>query len=241
MSKLTTESTQKFDSLIQTSMIAGIKKLVIESGKIRGIDEKQQVVIVTSNNVPDLGGKQIGISRLDSLCARLSLIKNQGSLDITATEHPTEKQDIAQLDLSSGKVKAQFRCSTVSAVKGVPKTISDSFVWEIKLESKYFPTIVQAVSAMGSEAVTIASKDGKTVVVELVDANKDVFTTELSDNIKWISTKTASTSFCHKYPAKPFVSIMKESLKSNDKITIGEGGMLSLLINGFDFYLLPTQ
>src|SRR5574343_273300 len=120
MMQINSTSISQLDSLIQTSLTAGIKKLVIEAGKIRGIDEKQSVVIITTDNVPDFNGKQIGINRLDSLAARLNLVKTQGSLNIDAAE-ASNGTDISLLDLSSGRTKAQFRCASVEAVKGVPK------------------------------------------------------------------------------------------------------------------------
>lgn len=240
--KLSSDSIAALDLLVQTSLVAGIKKLVIEPGKIRGIDEKQSVVVITSNNIPDFNGKQIGINRIDSLGARLSLVKGQGSLDIEATD-ASNGTDISILDLSAGKTKAQFRCASVEAVKGVPKNVADTLVWEIKIDSKALPIITQAVTAMGAEAVTIASRDGKTVSVELVDANKDVFTTDLAEAPTWVGTTAAQTSFCQKYPAKTFVSLLKEALKTSDPLTLmlGEGGIFSFKVNGFDFFVLPSQ
>jgi len=238
--KLSQDSIAKLASLIQTSQTAGIKKLVIESGKIRGIDEKQSVVIISTDNVPDFGGKQIGINRIDNLADRLNLVKNQGTLEIEATE-ASNKQDISILELSSGKTKAQFRCASVEAVKGVPKNITDTLVWEIKIDAKTLPVIAQAITAMGAEAVTIASKDGKVVSIELVDTNKDIFTTDLTEAPVWIGTSVAQSSFCKKYPAKTFVSLLKEGLKSDPSLSLklGEGGIFSFKVNGFDFFVLP--
>lgn len=240
--KLSADSILKLDLLVQTAKTAGIKKLVIEGGKIRGIDEKQQVVIITSNNVPDFGGKQMGINRLDSLGDRLNLVKNQGALEIEATD-ALNKSDISLLDLSAGKVKAQFRCASVEAVKGVPKNVADVPTWEIKIDSKVLPVIIQAVTAMNAEAVTVASKDGKTVSVELVDSNRDVFTTELPEAPLYIGKEPAKSSFCHKYPAKIFTSLLKEALKTADPLSLqlGEGGICWFNVNSFDFFILPTQ
>jgi hypothetical protein len=240
--KLTNDSISKLDLLIQTSLTAGIKKLVIESGKIRGIDEKQSVCVITSDNVPDFDGKQVGINRLEQLAARLNLVKSQGGIEIEATE-ASNKTDISILDLSAGKTKAQFRCASVEAVKGVPKNIADTLVWEIKIDSKALPTISQGVTAMGAETVTLACKDGKTVSIELVDQNKDIFTTDLSEAPVWIGSGTAQTSFCQKYPAKNFVGLVKEALKTSDPLSmkLGEGGIFSFKVNGFDFFMLPAQ
>lgn len=240
--KLSTDTIAQLDQLVQTALIAGLKKLVIEPGKVRGIDEKQSVVIISTTNVPDLNGKQIGINRIDQLNARINLVKSQGTLAIEATESQQNKDDIALLDMSVGKTKAQFRCASVEAVKGVPKNITDTLVWEIKVSGKTLPTIIQGVAAMGSEQVTIASRDGKTVSFECVDTNKDVFTTDVEDAPMWTGTGKAGTSFCQKYPAKTLLALIKEALKTEAQVTLrlGEGGILNLEVNKFNFYVIPV-
>lgn len=241
MFKLSSDSIKDLDSLIQTALIGGIKKLIVSDGKIRGIDEKQKVVIVTSNKVPDFGNLQFGTSRLDSLASRMSLLKNQGLLDIVCTEY-SNNIDVAQLDLSAGKSKAQFRCTPVDTIKGVPKNYMDTLVWEINIDSKVLPIIIQAVSAIGADNITIASKDGLTVLIELIDTNKDVFSSDLSDSVTWIGENSQPSSFCNKYPAKILVSLLKEAFKSEEivKLSVGEGGILSFEVNKFGFLILPS-
>ena len=192
--------------------------------------------------VQNFNGKQIGINRLDSLAARLNLVKTQGDLTIEATESASNTADISLLELSVGKTKAQFRCASVEAVKGVPKNITDTLVWEIKVGGKIIPTITQGISAMGSDHLMIASRDGKTVSFECVDTNKDVFTIDAESAPDWIGTGTAPTSFCQKYPAKTLLALIKEALKTeaNVALRLGEGGILNLEVNKFNFYVIPV-
>lgn len=240
--RLNTDTIAQLDQLVQTAMIAGLKKLVIEPGKVRGIDEKQSVVIISTTNVPDFNGKQIGINRIDQLSARINLVKSRGDLSIEATESQQNTTDISLLELSVGKTKAQFRCASVEAVKGVPKNITDTLVWEIKVNGKNLPTIAQGVVAMGSEQLTIASRDGKTVSFECVDTNKDVFTTDIEDAPVWTGTGAAASSFCQKYPAKTLLALIKEALKVEPQVILrmGEGGIINLEVNKFNFYVIPV-
>lgn len=240
--KLNATSIAQLDSLVQNALTAGIKKVIISDGTIRGVDDKQTTVIITSANVPDFEGKAVGINRIDQLSARLNLIKGQGDLTVEATI-ATNNNDISILDISAGKAKAQFRCASVEAVKGVPKKINDVMAWEVKVNSKLVSVLTQAIGAMGAETVTLASRDGTSVSVECVDANKDVFTTDTDEAPTFIGAGTKASSFCQKYPAKTLVTLIKEALKSTDPVAlkIGEGGILSLKVNDFDFYLLPAQ
>jgi len=239
--KLSNEAIVLFDSLIQTSLTMGISKLVIEPGKIRGIDAKQTVTVITADNVPDFNEKQVGINRLDNLAARLNLIKSQGTPVIEFTVAANDN-NVSLLDLSANKVKAQFRCASIESIKGVPKNVTDKLVWELKFDARILPLINQAINAMGSEIVTIASKDGKTVMIEIVDQNKDVFTTELTEPPVWIDSGEPVTSFCQKYFSKGFVTMLREAFKSSDVVTIllGENGIIKIKLNGFDFFMLPT-
>jgi len=238
--QLNPNSIAALDLLIQTAVTAGLKKLVIESGKIRGIDDKQSVAIITANNVPDLGGKQARINHLEQLSARMNLVRSQGTLEVEATVASNDK-DISILDMRGGKTKAQFRCASVEAVKGVPKSLNDTIVWELTVNSMILPTLTQGVAAMNAEIVTIASKNGKNVTLECVDTNKDVFVTDIDDPVKWIGTTPSVSSFCNQYPAKVLVSLLKEAAKDGAmiKLTMGSGGILSLLIHGFDFFIIP--
>ena len=240
--KLSSDSISRLDTLIQNAMIGGITKLVIADGKIRGVDAKQTVVIVTKDNVPDFDGKSIGINRIEQLSARINLVKTQGPLNIEATVS-TSGQDISILDLNSGKTKAQFRCASVEAVKGVPKNIADVLVWEVKVAAKFLPTLIQGISAMSSETVTIASRDGKVVSFECVDTNKDVFTTDMVDEATWIGADAPGSSFCWKYSAKTLIALLREATKNSDGVMIqlGQGGILLIKVNGIDFFVIPPQ
>src|SRR4051812_25682242 len=100
--KLDTNAIALLDRLIQASIQGNIKKLIIDKDKIRGIDDKQSVVVLTTSNVPDLQGKTMAINRIDLLSARINLVKSQGNLEIEATES-SSGQEIALLDLKCGK------------------------------------------------------------------------------------------------------------------------------------------
>ena len=181
--KLNSESVKSLESLVHTALIGGINTLIIDKTSdgdkiIRGIDEKQSVVVITKSNVPNLNDKQVAISRLSLLASRLTLIKNQGDVDIDAVE-AKNGTDISHLDLSSGKTKVQFRCSAVDVTRGVPKSMNDTPAWKITAPSKIISLLSQATAAMQAEKVTISSKNLDCVTLECIDSNNDVFSTEI--------------------------------------------------------------
>jgi hypothetical protein len=239
--KLTPAAVTALDSLLQTANAVGIEKLIIGNGLIRGVDEKKTVAVVTDKNVPDLDGKSITVNRIKQLLQRFSLAKTQGDLALEATVH-ANGVDITLIDIAGGKSKSQFRCASLEAVKGVPKGMSDPAVWSLKLASKMVPIIAQAEASLASTGVTLASKDGKTVSVELVDTvHKDVTSIELDDEATWIGTGAAASSFCNKYTTKALLGLLREAAKDGDviELKIGQGGLLMVDVAGVGFVTLP--
>jgi hypothetical protein len=239
--KLKADALVALETLVQTAVVTGVEKLVISGGKIQGIDERKTVGLVTDKGVPDLDGKTLAINRIKTLMSRLSLAKAQGDLNIEATV-AQNGTDIAILELQGGKSKGQFRCASLEAVKGVPKGFQDPMAWEVEVKVPLIPLIAQAEASMTTDGITIASKDGKTVTLDLVDSNKDVINFELEADAKWVGQGSAGSSFCNKYPSKAFLSLLREAAKTQPdgvKVTIGQGGLLIVTVNGLDFFTLP--
>ena len=249
--KLSNDTIARLDQLIGTSMIAGIKKIIIEPGKIRGIDENQNVVVITTNSLPDFGGKQVGINRIDQLRSRIDLLRSADGPDLVveAVESTTVADTIISLELSVGKTKVPFRCASVTAIANVPKNIVDKFVWEVTMPTKVLPVLTQGISTMGADHLTIASRDGISVSLECIDSNKDVFSTD-GGSIRWIGDGAPDSSFCKKYVAKFLLPLLREVVKgqysrgapATDSIIIklGQEGIISITVNDLSFYVLPV-
>jgi hypothetical protein len=239
--KLTTEAVAALDTLLQTASAVGIEKLIIGNGLFRGVDEKKTVAVVTDKGVPGLDGKSMTINRIKQLLQRINLAKAQGALVIEATV-AANGVDISLVDIQGGKSKSQFRCASLEAVKGVPKGMSDPAVWAIKINSKIVSLIAQADASMSSTGITLASKDGVTVSVEMVDTvHKDVCAIELDDPAAWVGNGTAATSFCNKYTTKALLALLREASKDGDviELKLGNGGLLMIDVAGIGFCTLP--
>lgn len=239
--KLSAEAVTALDTLLQTASAVGIEKLIVGNGLIRGVDEKKTVAVVTDKGVPDLDGKSITVNRIKQLLQRINLAKAQGPLSLECTVAPNGS-DVSLIDIQGGKSKSQFRCASLEAVKGVPKGMSDPAVWSIKLNAKVVPLIAQADASMSSTGITFASKDGKTVSVEMVDTvHKDVCSIELDDQATWVGAGDAGASFCNKYTTKALLALLREASKDGDnlELRIGQGGLLMIDVAGIGFCTLP--
>lgn len=238
--KLTDPVITSIDSLLSVLDTLGIEKLIIEPGKIRAIDERKTLGTITNQNVPDLSGKTLAVSRVKALKARISLAKAQGPVAITAS-FDQSGNSVTMLEVAAGRSKSQFRCASADAVK-VPKTFNDKPAFEVLISNKLIPLLSQADAAMATDAITIASKDATAVTLELVDSNKDVYTFDVEKPATSLNPGKTANSFVFKYPSKALTGLLKEAAKTATdevKLSVGEQGILLIDVGGYQFFTLP--
>jgi hypothetical protein len=244
--KLQEAEIKKLDALLQACSVAGIEKLIIADGKVRGVDEALRVVLISDQGVPDLDGKKIGLNRLNVLRNRMALVSSDPNFAITMVE-AKNGTDISHIELSAKNTKAQFRCSAVDAMKGVPKGFNDSAEWFVEVPADTIKLLKQAVSAMELEGVIVTGKPDGTVCFEGIDKNKDNFNTKFADKAVWIpedKPEPTTPVFCHEYPAKSLLPLLwytSQNGVNNVGITLGGQGVLTIIMNGMDFYVVPTR
>jgi hypothetical protein len=234
--KLTKEQISQLDFATSAAIAAGIDKLIIEPGKIRGVDEKKTVVLISEDNVPDFGGKTLGLNRLALFQDRINLVKEADnfSIELLSGKSGTE---ISQVNLSGGNTKTSFKCASSETIKGIPKGINDTWTVAFDVSKANLDFVTRAVSAMSSETITLTCKDKKTVEVELFDINKDAFSSTLATTVNSLSD--TAVSFAYNYPAKTLLPLLKKIGGDSLTFVIGEKGILQVFMNGHAIMILP--
>lgn len=243
--KLTSDAISKLDSLLQLSSIAGLEKLIIADGKIRGADEKLSVILLTDVGLPDLNGLQVAFNRLGVLRSRLSLINNMQDFSIDVTPAKNGK-DISHLEFLAKGTKAQFRCAAVENMKGVPKSINDTVHWHVIVPGASARLLVQAVGAMEADTITLTAKQSGEVFFECIDKNADVFSNKLADSPTWVpvTPEPASKVFCDAYPAKSLLPLLTHASQKGAvdvNMLVGENGILTIIVADMEFFVIPTR
>lgn len=245
--KLNATSIGYLDTLLQTANIAGIDKMIIAGGQIRGIDEKQTTVIISKENVPDFGKLNVGMNRLGNLMSRLNLVKSTGDYQIEAV--PSKNGvDVSHIQLTSSNTSVQYRCASVEAIKSVPKAINDKLQWLIEIPAKTVGLASMAISAMAADNLIVTAKKDGSIYFEAVsvDGNNDTFSTKFAEEATWIPEKEqppSSKSFSYNYPVKTVLPLLKAGSNNgttNVNVMIGEKGILTIIVNGYDFFVVPS-
>jgi len=245
--KLSQASILKLKTLLQTVSLVKIDRLIIEENLIRGVDEEQTVVIVSDQNVPDLGGARVGLNRLSILASRIALFDTDEAFSVEAVEAPSRDEDatdISSFKLASKGSKFEYRTARIGTIKA-PKRVNDSFVWAVTVPVEAVKLAISAANTMGSDQIALVSKASGEVLFEIVDsATQDTFTTKIADEATWIpeDEDQPSQSFVHYYAVKALMPLLKATAAAGEPVLlVGEEGMLQVTVNGYTMTLLPRE
>lgn len=228
--KLTNTETQNLENILATAAIGGIDQIIIEEGLVRGVNPDKTFAIISGFDVPKFPQK-IGIARLSTLAQRLAVFKGKEPL-IDAKE--SERGEISSLEISCGKNKVQFRCTSTMLIKA-PKSIGDEHACTIKLTKEETKTILDAIRVMSCKKVTLSIRKGGNVQFEIADESNDTFKI-LLDN----PTDKEDDSAVHYYSAPMLVAILKTKMDFDiATLDIGVQGTIKTNINGHSITMLP--
>lgn len=208
----------------ETAKSLKIESVIIESGKVRAMDESRTVVMFQGENVPDFDFGSICIGRIPVFLQRVDLGRD---CEVTAILSD-DNSFVKHLKFSGKRVKIDFRASNPSTVMA-PKNASDAPLLKFKLDDEAMEYLVKGAATTKSEVVTF-KYDGESLSFSLKDVNKDSVEFQLGD-----FTEIAETAaFEQKYPIDTVLAVTKLSKSSFNFTT---KGMLNTVVNRFNVYI----
>lgn len=232
--KLSTQDVSNLTGILTTCSVGSIETLIIEDGTVRGINGEKNFVIISNHEVPKLSQK-MGISRLPALRQRLELFSNNPATVIEAKE--TDRGEISSLEISAGRNKAQFRCTSTMLVKA-PKSINDEAIFRVFIKKDELKLLLSAIRVMGGKNVQLVIKKDRSATIALTDSTNDVFTAILDTPVEVLSGE--HDSVVHYYLAE----IISAALRAGPDVEItelkvGARGAMWYAINGHPVVILP--
>jgi hypothetical protein len=234
--KLSQQDTTHLQAILQTAKICGIEKIIIEDGFVRGLHEARACVIISDHNVPKLPQK-VGLSRLNSLRDRLALFDKQDPV-IEARE--TERGEIAALDISAGRSRVSFRCTSTVLIKA-PKVVNDEVAHEVYVEKGELTRILSALRVMSAKKVQLTIRANKVVTINLADDTNDAFTTDLEQPASGEPSDTSVSYYSGEVFSSVLTAVNAETSGNSVYVTlaVGEAGTIRTSIGGHSVIIMP--
>lgn len=228
--KLGAADVANISSILNTCQIGGVESVIFADGKVRGMNEERSFVIISDYNIPSLPGK-MGVTRLNTLRQRLDLY---GGATTSIEALQADNGDIKTLNITSGKSKVQFRCTSPGLIKA-PTSINDESAAVVYFTAAELKTILDAIKVMGTKTLQLIIKSSGVATVCFNDETNDAFSIELEQ-----AAEINGDSVVHYYFATIFSAVMRQSLDAQrTALTIGEMGTIVTKLHGHTVVLMP--
>lgn len=226
--KLKEKQIEFIKGVVETALLVNIDSVVIETGRVRGMDENRTVVLFQKNEDEfDFEFGSLGITRINDFLSRLRIAQMQENFTVEAVIDD-EKDFIRSIIMKAKGTKIDYRCADPTHISA-PRIINDIMESTIHLDVNAFNILKSGVAAMGNvELVTIKSVNGN-VTFELEDVN--------GDNLNYMFDEGIDHNFSHKYPVKTLLALFKQDPEG--AFEIGQKGMLRVSYKKLGVYVLP--
>lgn len=230
--KLSSADISNLKLLFEMCSIGDIESMIIEDGVARGVNDSRTMAIISDQNVPKLPQK-VGLSRISGLKQKLALFATLSDVVVNAVE--SDRGEISNLEISSGRNKATYRCTSTMMIKA-PKTINDTYVFAISMSSDEFKFIQNGIKMMGAKTVQLIIKKSGEVSFVANDSANDSFTATLNTPVEAVNSDHDTNVFY--YHTDILLSVLR-SLSGEIVFSVGEGGSICAELNGHTIYIMP--
>lgn len=227
------------EKVVGVAKLAGIDTVIIETDRVRGVDDDKTVFILQNEDVPDLPFGAMGMTRISVWSSRYDIAKSTASYSVEANiddENKDEPSFVRSLSLKGKGIKIDYRCANPKTIKS-PREIADPITHRIKMTSDAVNMMTRGQAAMAAEEVSFfGSKTG--VCLEMKDTNSDALTYEFADTIDLENGHTV-VDFHHRYPLKTITALFKQNPDGHFLLTTK--GMMFITVNDINVVVFPRS
>lgn len=221
--KLNLESVNALAALLTTCRVVGIEAAVLSENKFRGINAGKSICILADAPIGIDENTTLGIGRVNELFKRLDLFSG----NINVETKVNNRNEVSQLTISSGKSKADFRCTSEKIIR-YPKSNEDGAIAAVSLSRVEVETIAKAANAMGALHVVIQCGRNGQVKVECVeDSTNDTFALDIETEANFVND---ASSFVLRFLVKDFVGAVGLASKTDEIVNITFGSVSATLV-----------
>lgn len=232
---LASNEVEKLKSIIALCRQVGIEVVVIAEGKVLGANEARNLAIISETDFIQSTGLKLGIGRVSELEKRLSLFS-----EADATIKSTDKGEISVITLSSGRTKAQFRCTGMALLeRRYPRGNNDEQHVVVTLSKNEVSQFTKAARVFSSAKVVMKVDAVGTCRIECADSVNDQFVMDLEKPVSFVAEDDAAV---FTYVANNFCQAIDLAAKDLDEVdlVIGKAGSITVLVKGHTLVLAPS-
>lgn len=236
--ELSKETIEFLSNIIDIAKILKIDNIILDHECARGHLKEEGSMIIQRDNLPKFEFNSLGISRINILDTRLSLLGKD--VTIEAEEHTKDngEKTIYKLVLSKAKTVVEFKCADAALMPKAPKNLKDPIYYSFNIDEESVALLSKAQSAIKAETVAlVGTKSG--VLTKLNDIDGDMFNHVITDKLTF-SPDCNKEKFFFSYKIRVLIPLLKAAFKTDQlTVNITSRGLLNLVVNGINIYISP--
>ena len=235
---ITAEQLSALKTALDISNVCTLDALVFDKGGIRGKDfEKSVFVSTVAGFFPD--NKVLCVQQPGKLKAKLTTLESMGTLDMSFESQSDDS--VSRININANKTKLHINGGNVSVIK-VPKSINDTLNWSFTISEDDVKNAINSLSLVANKdkKLVLSSNPMGEVCFETFDELSNI-NVLIANNPVWVNTTKPEPSkpiFAFNYAYDKIVSVLKFA-KSDVIVTIGERGIMQIVIAEFVFSFIP--
>jgi len=236
--KVDTKILTYIENVVETASLVKIDNIIIETDKVRAVNDEKTAVLFQNKGVPALPFNSIGLNRIEIFRSRYDIAKTTEQFEVEAVmcaPTPERPEIFVRALIMKGKgFKIDYRCADPATIQS-PRVLTDVSKYEVKMTPEAVLLMSKGVNAMGAEDVTfIGTKNS--VSFEMEDVNKDIMSYKFANGIT-VQDDDKDPHFKYTYAAYYVLALFKQNSDGHFHLTTK--GMMKIVVNGLDIYILP--
>lgn len=236
--KLSSDTLSFIQRVVNTAELVKIESVIIEPNVVRAIDDNHTVFILQTKDVPDMEFGSIGLNRTNVFTSRFELGKTMTDFAVEATVEGADPASsyARALTMKAKGIKVDYRCANPTLIKA-PKQLHDTLAYQVQIDPEVVLMMQKGQTAMSADEITFIGS-AKGVVFEMSDINADKMSYQFANNaIRLDDEDDQPINFVHSYALKTLLPLFKINPAGHFSLTTQ--GILKIVINGLDVYVMP--
>jgi hypothetical protein len=232
-------SEKSVNLIMESTLLAnklGIEGLVLDSVGIRGYNDDEGIIVAS---IEDHGFEfdSLGLTRLQSLMGKTTLLKSLDSYTVTMIPKKGNPDVIEKLAFDGGKIDFEFRCALPKAIKDIPSTkLNKTAVFYFDITQEDVANISKSMSAMRSKHMTIQG-NGSNVKFRFSDEAGDILNFTIDSDLE---TASDIDNFSLTINLKKMLPILKIAVQDGSfRLNILKNNILYIAVGNMDVLVMP--
>lgn len=234
--ELSSKSVKLIMEATQLASKLGIEGIILDSVGIRGYNDDDGIIVAS---IQDYGFEfdALGLSRLQSLMSKSTLLKNMDSFTVSMARKKNNPDIIEKLLFEGTKMDFEFRCALPQAITDIPSTKMNKtplFYFEVTQED--VANISKGLSAMRSKNMTIQG-NSENVRFRFSDDAGDILNFAIDSDLESLGDAEEVSLTLNLKKMLPILKIAVQD--GNFRLNILKSNILHVTVGNMDVLVMP--